>query len=217
MNKILPILPVSVFLALSPCLFSGCSASNSTSSGPAIPSVKLTETKPNVCFVNLGSAVSAPEFARAVSNACFSQIQVIYQTVDMAAFGGITNLVMSRRLQMQTFGEQVKLVVYIVSSDELPGILSIPGQCSLINIRRMRLDKPTDAVYQKRLTKIAMKGLALACGVSGNTDPHDVMFWKSFSIGGIDATSASYGPQSFFTLQDLLLEYGTREMFRPVM
>jgi predicted Zn-dependent protease len=195
------------------CLLTGNLAS--AADDLAIPPLKLAETRPNICFVNVASAVSAQDFARAVSNACNAQLQIYYQTAEMADFSGFMNLVTGRKMQMLTFGEHVKLVVYVVNSDSLPGILSIPGQCALINVRRMRLDKPAEEVYQKRLTKIAMKGLALACGVSGNSDPRCVMFWQSFSVGGIDATTASYGPQSYFILQDLLIEFGTREMFRP--
>jgi predicted Zn-dependent protease len=133
----------------------------------------------------------------------------------MPEFKELMDLVTSRRNQIEVFGEPVKLVVYIVNNDTLPGLLSIPGQCSLINIRRMRFDRPSEDVFRKRLIKIAMKGLALAGGVAGNGDAQCVMYWKSFSVIGIDKTSATFSPMCFFVLQDTLDEIGTSEIFRP--
>jgi predicted Zn-dependent protease len=79
----------------------------------------------------------------------------------------------------------------------------------------MRFDKPSEDVFKKRLIKIAMKGLALAGGVAGNGDAQCVMYWKSFSVIGIDKTSATFSPMCFFVLQDTLDEIGTSEIFRP--
>ena len=196
-------------------LLNGCKKDNEENAGVVLPSLHLLETKPNICFVNVGEAVPEAEFALAVSNACASQVQVRWQTVAMPEFKELMDLVTSRRNQIEVFGEPVKLVVYIVNNDILPGLLSIPGQCALINIRRMRFDRPSEDVFRKRLIKIAMKGLALAGGVAGNGDAQCVMYWKSFSVIGIDKTSATFSPMCFFVLQDTLDEIGTSEIFRP--
>jgi len=102
----------------------------------------------------------------------------------------------------------------VVNDSALPKLMSIPGQYALINICALRNDSPTADVFSGRLLRILMKGVAYAAGVGVNQDPICVMHWNSFTLKTIDATSATYGPQAYFVLCDILKAAGTKDIFR---
>ena len=105
------------------------------------------------------------------------------------------------------------MVVYLVNDAQANGFVNVPGMCAWVNARSLKQDSPSEELYQKRVTKLLMKGLAHASGVGANIDPRCVMYWKSFSLEGIDATSASFGPHAFFVLQETLQLLGGDGLF----
>ena len=169
------------------------------------------DSSPHVLFVNVGKAVEPTQFQASVSNACI-QAQVKWRTVSVPETT-VEEVVVSREKQSAQWGKGAVLVVYLVNSPKLPGLLNLPGQCSLINIRALRTDNPSEQVYKVRLQRILMKGVGYAAGVGGNHDPRCVMYWKSFGIDGIDGTSSTFGPYAFFALQDILSAMGGEAIF----
>lgn len=160
------------------------------------------EVSPHVLFVNVGKVMNSKQFEAAVSNAC-AQVQIKWRSECVPKIT-MNEIIISKEEQSKKWGREAVLVVYLTDDQALPGLLNLPGQCSLINIRTMHTDSPSVEVYESRMKKSLMKGLAYAAGVGSNCDPHCVMYWKSFSASGIDGTSSTFGPYAFFALQDIL-------------
>ena len=161
---------------------------------------------PHVLFVNIGTGIEDKKFEAAVQKAC-EQMRIKWRSERIAKIT-VKEIVVSIESQSMRWGKSAVLVVYVANDPQLPGLLNLPGQCSLINIRTMRSDKPSERVYDSRLQRLLMKGLAYAAGTGGNHDPRCVMYWKSFSVGEIDKTSSTFGPYAYFALQDILRSLG---------
>jgi hypothetical protein len=166
---------------------------------------------PHVLFVKVGTGIEDKKFEAAVPKAC-EQMRVKWRSERIAKIT-VKEIIVSVESQLARWGKNAVLVVYVADDPQLPGLLNLPGQCSLINLRTMRSDKPSEAVYDSRLQRLLMKGLAYAAGTGGNHDPRCVMYWKSFSVGEIDKTSSTFGPYAYFALQDILRSLGGSAIF----
>lgn len=61
-----------------------------------------------------------------------------------------------------------------------------------------------------------LKGLALACGLGASSDQYCVMYYKSFTLDGMDCTSATYGPNVYMPLLETLTALGGNEINIPL-
>lgn len=166
-----------------------------------------------VVLVNVGGAVPGAVFERAVEElrrtGSFNYRIRGLRAVDPGRLsrGGRAEI---DRLA----GPDACVAVFVTCDPDGPGLLAQPGLWSLINARLMRYDQPEEARYEKRVLKLLMKGVGYAAGIGANPDSRCVMYHKSFSLDGIDATSASYGPYAMVPLMDTLRDLSDGAIFK---
>ena len=162
--------------------------------------------KDHVGFVNIAGAVEKGLLADVVTNGVLNVVQVrtaVYEEPDInvAHIVGLASMGYPK-------GER-KISVYFVNTKDLPPQVTVPGFLAVINVRG--LERDADAkTYAMRIKKMALKGLAFACGFGATPDAgRCVMGTGSFdTLKGIDATSASYSPFCYFPLNDYLQRRG---------
>ena len=173
---------------------SGVSAETVSAMGAAPP--------PCVMFANIDGALPVNVFDEVVGalrrDLRFRICQSSLPSIDVREFAA------DRDTVKRMFGGRACLAVFLVDDPVGASYLSQPGSWARIHVGALRKDAPTDERYRQRVVKMLLKGLGLASGVGGNPDPRCVMYHKSFTLAGIDATSASYGPYAMFPIQDTL-------------
>ncbi len=164
------------------------------------------DAKPHVLLVNVGGAlpegVLKEARAAAQQQLRFNMRLGALERLDLAA------LVSRWDAFQQAFGTNACVTVFVTGDPQAPAFLSRPGVWSLVNVRALRHGEPTEAVYQQRATMMVLKGLAHVAGVGATHDARCVMYYKSFSMAGIDDTSASYSPFAYFALSETLRAIG---------
>lgn len=162
--------------------------------------------KNHIAFVNVGGAVEEALFADTVTNELQNVIQINH-ALEAAPSLDIAALVAGTAKGHPAGGRL--MAVYFVESKDLPPQLTIPGFAAVINVRGLKKDAGRKT-YERRILKMALKGLAFACGFGANQDVgRCVMGAGSFeTLRGIDATSATYSPFVHFPLSDYLMARG---------
>lgn len=168
---------------------------------------------PHVSFVDVGSKIDDKLFREAV--AAVSKFLRVYMTVEKADQLD-PSTVLKRTDLGARFGANAKLVVYVLNDPETVSFLNAPGRWSLINLSGLDRDKPDPERYRRRLRQMMMKGLAHACGVGVVEEPRCVMYSGSFTLEGMDKTSASYSPFAAYPIQNLLHTLGGEAIFIPI-
>ena len=167
-----------------------------------------------VVFVNVGEAVPKDVMAKAAPDAC-RQLSARFKTNTVAKLNP-AELNGAREKTAKHLDADAALTVFLVNDESTYGFLSAPGSWALVNMRSLKQDNPSAETYNKRVTKMMMKGIAHAAGVGANTDVHCVLYYNSFSLSGIDATSESYGPHAYFPLMETLRQLGGEGVFVPM-
>lgn len=169
----------------------------------AAVAVHADEPKPVVSFVNVAKALDGALLAQTVTNGVVGVIPV---RTALASVDKVDLVQLADPAKSDTrLPKETALRVYFVSDKTLPPQLTSPGRWAIVNVRG--LDKGADkAKYERRVLKLALKGLAFACGFGANQDVgRCVMSMGSFeTLEGIDGTSASYSPFVAFPMMDLL-------------
>jgi hypothetical protein len=193
----------------------GCRPRDGAAAGPAAVEAEggAKNDRSQVVLVNVGGAVPDEVFERAVAElrraSSFNYRIRDLQAVDPGLLSREGRTEISRLA-----GPDVCVAVFVTGDADGAGLLSQPGCWSLINARLMRHDQPDEARYEKRVLKLLMKGVGYAAGIGANPDPRCVMYHKSFSLDGIDATSASYGPYAMVPLMDTLRDLSDGAVFK---
>lgn len=168
---------------------------------------------PHVSFVDVGSKVDDKLIREAV--AAVSQLLRVYMTVEKA--NQVDSATVLKRTDLSArFGANAKLVVYVLNDPDTVSFLNAPGRWSLINLSGLDRDRPDQERYRRRLRQMMMKGLAHACGVGVVEEPRCVMYSGSFTLEGMDKTSASYSPFAAYPIQNLLHTLGGDAIFIPI-
>ena len=178
------------------------------------PDKVLTEQaalKPHVLFVNLDKALEDVLFREAV--AAVSLVQAVNLAVAEAkGFEGVN--LFEKKPRDRRFGEQAKVVVYVVNKPGMVSFLNAPGYWALVNLSGLDRDKPEAERYRRRLRQMMLKGLAHACGVGATFDARCVMYSESFTLEGMDKTSVSYSPFASGPLDSQLKALGGEAILR---
>jgi hypothetical protein len=111
------------------------------------------------------------------------------------------------------FGGKAVIVVAFVKQEKNPVFMNIPGWFSQVNLRDVNKDSPGELFLKKRVRQMFLKGLAHACGVGATIDSMCVMHYNSFTLEGMDQVSATYGPNSYFPMLELLKKIGGNDIF----
>ena len=165
----------------------------------------------HVAFVNVGDAAPKDVFEAAVREAC-QQFNIHVKTRAAAAPKAAELTGVPEKLAAQLAPDAI-LSVFVLNDERACGFLSAPGSWAMVNLRSLKQDKPSPEVYAQRVTKMLMKGLAHAAGAGATLEPRCVMYVGSFSLAGIDATSATYGPNAFFPISETLRRLGGESLF----
>lgn len=160
----------------------------------------------HVGFVNVGGAVDRALLGDTVTNGLQNVVQIFTRIYEEPSIN-VADLVGKASMGYPK-GER-QLCVYFVDTKDLPSQVTVPGFFAIINVRGLRKDAD-DKKYANRILKMALKGLAFACGFGANQDVgRCVMGAGSFdTLKGIDGTSATYSPFCYFPLNDYLLKRG---------
>ena len=181
-----------------------------TSCGPSATATAPSSEK-YVVFVNVGEAIPKDVVQAAAQEAC-RQINVRFKITSLAAFKA-SELTGSPEKMGARIASDAALTIFLFNDEHAYGFISAPGNWAMVNMRSLKQDHPSAEIYGKRVTKMLMKGMAHAAGVGANIDVHCVMYYGSFSLAGIDATSASYGPNAYFPLMETLRQVGGENVF----
>lgn len=175
---------------------------------------ELTQ-QPHILFLNVNNAVTNDTLADA---AAYIRLKYMFNTVTNACDISQTRDVLENpAILKQRFGDKAMLVIAFERNDPpKPAFTAIPGHYAALNIANLARDTPSADLLTKRTRQMALKGLAQACGVGANADEHCVMFYKSFTLSGMDATSATYGPFSYFPIRETLRLLGGDAIFSPI-
>ena len=213
MKKIIRFIMVAFSFA-----FLGCDCMADPSAEKTMPSFSpalgfAPANHAHVVFVNLGNALSDDDFVQSVT--AVQKVIPVYAT-GMTASPGITaaDIASSWKSIKPLLGEKAVLAVFFAYSESDPAYMTQPRHWAYVNLRETKSGAIDTTVLEKRLAKQAMKGMGLAAGLGGNPESRCVMYFNSFSVGGIDATSASYGPYAYFPLQDILRSLSDGDIFK---
>ena len=166
-----------------------------------------TTNKPYIAFVNVAGALEKKAFTRGIDEWVPGVMPARMKAIAVDSIDGASMLPVAAR-DSRLPGD-ARVTVYFVSNRDYPPFLSSPGRWAIVNVRG--IDKDADAkLYERRVQKMLLKGLAFACGFGANSDRgRCVMAIGSFeTLKGIDSTSASYSPFVAFPLMDYLSARG---------
>lgn len=156
-----------------------------------------------VAFVNVAGALDGALFAGTVTNGVSQIVPLRLELAEEGSFDPAAAIAAAAKGHPASGGRI--LSVYFVDSADMPPLVAVPGFLAAVNVRG--LSKGADAgLYGRRVLKMALKGLAFACGVGANQDAgRCVMGSGSFeTLKGIDGTSATYSPFAYFPIADFL-------------
>ena len=191
------------------CVMTGCAHQRLL---PTVVHVMGASGMPHVSLVNVGGALDE----RAFVDAAMETRQIVRVNMAAKTLAAERQPELLQRAATLTEDEPLAaLTVYIVNTPDGYDLLACPRRWAVINVRALGLDVEDDDTRQQRTTRVVMKGVGLACGLGGNPDPRCVMYYQSFSAGGIDATSASYGPYAHFPLTDILSSLADGKLIPP--
>lgn len=155
----------------------------------------------HIVFVNVNNAMPEDDFRKAAA-----YIRMKYQLrVSVKSASGMfaQNVMADTAFLKETFGDKAVLVIAVVKEEKAPSYLSIPGWFAQVNVSGLYKDGPDELFTYKRNSQMLMKGLAYACGLGATMDNMCAMEHSSFTLEGMDAVSATYGPNTFFPMQTL--------------
>jgi hypothetical protein len=164
--------------------------------------LKDTAGRPHVLFVNVGGALEAGAFETAAANArlqCSVNVAVAAEKEPFAA-----RAVAGPAWLAERFGRDAALVVAVVDDERAPGFVAVPGWFAQVNLRGLGRGAPDARLLDKRRRQMLLKGLAMATGAGATLDRVCVMHWDSFSVPGMDYSSATFGPYASGPMMRLL-------------
>lgn len=176
-----------------------------------VHAAKKEDAEPAVAVVNVGGAIPDEMFEKALKEAG-SLLGWRIRGGD-AKTADPRDLVSDARAWKRLIRGNAVVAVFLVDDQEHAPVLSQPGAWVRLNAGGLRRDAPLDEKYRQRILKMMLKGIGLAAGAGGNPDPRCVMYWKSFTLAGIDETSASYGPYAYLPIRETLRELGGEAVF----
>jgi len=158
--------------------------------------------QPHVLFVNVAKALPDAEFRKAAAYVRMKygvRVAVRDEAKPFAAdvvarAGSVTN----------RFGANAVLAVALVRKAGEPTYVAVPGWFAQVNVEGADRDKPDGLFRYKRASQFALRGLAYACGIGVNPDDMCVMSYRGFTLEGMDAVSATFGPYAYFPLRETL-------------
>ena len=159
-------------------------------------------SRPHVLFVNVAGALPDAEFRRAAAYVRMKYgVRVAVRDEKrpfaadvVAGAGAVTN----------RFGANAAVAVALVRRPGEPAYAAVPGWFAQVNVHGMDRDGPSDLFRYKRACQLALRGLAYACGVGANPDDMCVMSYRGFTLEGMDAVSATFGPYAYLPLRETL-------------
>lgn len=166
--------------------------------------------RPHVLFVNVAAAEKEPLLRDAVA-AVSLVMPVNLALKELAALPPAADLYGRKALNVGS--PSTKLTVFVCRDPSLASFLAAPGRWAMVNLHGLDRNTPEAELYRRRLRQMMLKGLGLAAGVGGNGDSRCVMYYKSFTLSGIDQTSVSYSPFAGSPLQSLLVDIGSEAIF----
>ncbi len=165
----------------------------------------------HVLFVNVGKALPEAEFREAAAYVRMKYMLNI--AVGAAPEPFAQESVADLAALKKRFGEKALIVVAVVKQEQGPSFINVPGFFSQVNLRGLDKDKPEELFLKKRTRQMFLKGLAQACGIGATIDDMCVMFCKSFTLEGMDRVSATFGPNAYFPMRELLRDIGGEDIF----
>lgn len=171
--------------------------------------------QPHILFLNVNKAITDEALADA---AAYVRLKYMFNTLTNACETSQTRDVIDNpALLRQRFGKMATLVVAFERNDSpKPAFIALPGHYTALNTAPLTRDNPPADLLAKRTRQMALKGLAHAAGIGANADEHCVMYYKSFTLSGMDATSATYGPFAYLPIRETLRLLGGDAIFSPL-
>ena len=158
--------------------------------------------RPHVLFVNVAGALPDAEFRRAAAYVRMKYGVRVAVRDEAEAFAG--EVVARAGTVTNRFGAGAVLAVALVRKAGEPTYVAVPGWFAQVNVEGADRDGPDGLFRYKRACQFALRGLAYACGVGVNPDDMCVMSYRGFTLEGMDAVSATFGPYAYFPLRETL-------------
>jgi hypothetical protein len=165
----------------------------------------------HVLFVNVGNALPESAFREAAAYVRMKYLLNVAVHAEPTPFAQA--VVTDTGVLKQRFGKHALIVVAVVKQKQGPSFINVPGFFAQVNLRGLDKDRPEELFLKKRTRQMLLKGLAHACGIGATIDNMCVMFCNSFTLEGMDRVSATYGPNAYFSMRELLKELGGNDIF----
>jgi hypothetical protein len=165
----------------------------------------------HVLFVNVGGALPDADFREAAAYVHMKYALNVAVRNERKPFAN--EVVADAAALRKRFGDKALVVVALVKQEAAPSFVNVPGFFSQVNLRGLGRDNPEALFLKKRTRQMLLKGLAHACGVGATVDAMCVMCYSSFTLEGMDRVSATYGPNAYFPVRELLREIGGGGIF----
>ena len=158
--------------------------------------------RPHILFVNVAGALPDGEFRKAAAYVRMKYGVRVAVRDEAEPFAG--EAVARASSVTNRFGANAVLTVALVRKAGEPTYVAVPGWFAQVNVEGADRDSPNDLFRYKRACQFALRGLAYACGVGVNPDDMCVMSYRGFTLEGMDAVSATFGPYAYFPLRETL-------------
>ena len=158
--------------------------------------------QPHILFVNVAKALPDEEFRKA---AAYVRMKYGMRVAVRDEAQGFANDVVAKAGSVTNrFGAGAVLTVALVRKAGEPSYVAVPGWFAQVNVEGVDKDNPNELFRYKRACQLALRGLAYACGIGINPDDMCVMSYRGFTLEGMDAVSATFGPYAYFPLRETL-------------
>ena len=177
------------------------------------PFLATAAKRNHVLFVNVGGALSDEEFAEAAEHA-FSKVQINIWTNSIPAII-VRDLIEDPSTLTNQFGSKCCVAVFVERNAKGYSFLTAQGNWAMINLRGVESGTSNAVTVRDRRAKMLLKGLAYACGAGATMEPDCSLYYRSFTLAGMDATKVQISPMAYFPMLENLRAIGGMGILTP--
>lgn len=167
----------------------------------------------HILVVNVGDAIPATEWPLIVTYAASRlQLNIWTNSVPKALYPEILS---NPKVFTDKFGPKARVGILLEDADDELPYVCVPGSWCRVNLRHLKADSPDSGTLRDRRAKAILKGLSYACGGGFALDSRSSTFYGSLTLKGLDKTTITITPESYFPMTEAVRALGGEEMANP--
>lgn len=153
-------------------------------------------------FVDVGGALP-PQKLREVAARVSANLGVRIDTnsTERTALAGLTD---GTEVPVKSAGKGQVVFVFFRDSPAAPAVVASPRRWAVVNIAPLVADKPAPTLLGERMAKVALRGLAYACGCGTTMEAHCLMAPRCDTLAGLDAAPFAISPTAYIPMMEFL-------------